>query len=139
MSAPYDPKYPGKKIVTPGNVRPGNLPQSDLSRVIPRQLSSGSTRGTQTVGYGNTKIDGSNNVISVGDSILLDGNNSVITVNNDDGSSIGMGLIPDSDGQFGFYSKDSEGNIIMTIIDGTLLMNDTVVGRVLLGKSDGAF
>lgn len=40
-------------------------------RINPRQVGTGAVRGTQTVGYGNTKIDGSNNRITVGDSIEL--------------------------------------------------------------------
>lgn len=34
---------------------------------LPRQTGSGSTRGTQTVGYGNVEIDGSNDRITLGD------------------------------------------------------------------------
>lgn len=112
---------------------------SNLGRVLPRQNSTGSLRGTQTVGYGNTKIDGSNNVIQVGDSILLDGNNSVIQVTSDDNSSIGMGEIPDRPGEFGFFSTNSRGQVIMTIVNGTLIMNDTTTDRVLLGQDEGAF
>jgi hypothetical protein len=96
-------------------------------------------RGVQTVGYGNTKINGASNSISLGDSILLDGNNSVIEITNDDGSKLGMGLIPDGTNRFGFYSKDSAGNVIMTIVDGTQTMNDTTQDRVLLGKGVGGF
>jgi hypothetical protein len=35
-------------------------------RILPRQLSSGALRGTQTVGYGGVQIDGSNNRIVIG-------------------------------------------------------------------------
>lgn len=103
------------------------------------KLQTGNTRGTQTVGYGDTKINGATNSINLGDSILLDGNNSVIEVTNDDGSKLGMGLIPDGTGRFGFYAKDSDDNVIMTIVDGTQTMNDTTNDRVLLGKSVGGF
>lgn len=61
----YDPKYPGNQVFTPGSDSAGAIPASDISRVLPRQLSTGSTRGTQTVGYGNTKIDGTNNTITI--------------------------------------------------------------------------
>jgi len=104
MSTPYSPGGSKKKIITPGTVKQPSLSQSNISRVLPRQLSTGSTRGTQTVGYGNTKIDGSNNRITVGAP---------------DGSSVGMGSVPDNSGDFGFFSLDSNGNLIMKIVDGT--------------------
>lgn len=65
MSTPYTPDGNKNKIVTPGNVQPPNYAKSDLSRNLPRQMSTGSTRGTQIVGYGNVKIDGSNDRISI--------------------------------------------------------------------------
>jgi len=120
-------------IIKPGTGKSTILPQSDISRILPRQLSTGSLRGTQTVGYGNTKIDGSNNVITIGDTILLDGGNNLIsvgdsisisgannaiTVTNTDGSIIGLGLIP-STTEFGFFSLDSGGNLVMKIVNGT--------------------
>lgn len=139
MSTPYNPKNRTKPLQSPGGKKAPELARSDLSRVLPRQLSTGSTRGTQTVGYGDTKIDGSNNRISVGDSILLDGNSIAITVTNDDGKKVGMGLIPDGSGQFGFFAMDADGNVIATWVGPTLLVNDTVNDRVVLGESSGAF
>jgi len=129
-----------KDTFNQGGVSGGEIQSDNLSRVIPRQIDTGTMRGTQNVGYGNTKIDGSNNTITVGDSILLDGNNSVISIKNSDGSYIGMGLIPNTN-SFGFYSMDSNGNVIMTIIDGLLTMNDpsTSQKRVFVGKSLGGF
>lgn len=103
------------------------------------KLQTGNTRGVQGVGYGNTKINGAENSITVGDSILLDGNNSIIEVTSDDGSKLGIGLIPDGTNRFGFYAKDSAGNVITTIVDGTQIMNDTFNDRVLIGKSVGRF
>lgn len=49
MSTPYDPKNTGGKIVTSGTIPQGTLAQSDLSRVLPRQISTGNYRGTQTI------------------------------------------------------------------------------------------
>ena len=126
------------KQYTPNTVRNNEIGSGSTGRVLPRQVSTGSTRGTQTVGYGDTKIDGSNNVITVGDSIVLDGNSSVITVTNDDKSKIGMGTIPDTN-TFGFFSTNSDGIVIMSIVAGTLIMNDTTIDRVLLGKDEGGF
>ncbi len=64
------------------------------NRIRPRQVGSGSTRGTQTVGYGKTKIDGSNNRI---------------TVANDAGNGVIVGDISDSDSSFGISVSDSNG------------------------------
>lgn len=110
MSTPYNPKNSGSKFITPGSGAGISESNSDQSRVIPRQLSTGSTRGTQTVGYGNTKIDGSNNRITIGTS---------------DGGTIGMGSIPNSTtDEFGFFSLDSGGNLIMKIVNGTMFVYD---------------
>lgn len=143
MSTPYNPKSTGKTVVTPGNTRQGNISGSNLSRQLPRQISTGSTRGTQTVGYGNTKIDGTNNSITIGDSILLDGNNNLIEVTGDDGSQVGMGAIPDSDtGEFGFSSTDSSNDLVMKIVNGTFYVYDITTNKniIQIGKlPDGSF
>lgn len=106
MSTPYTPsnskstsfnsKFTSKEI---------SPDSSDQSRILPRQISSGSTRGTQIVGYGNTLIDGTNNRITIG---------------TPDGGTIGFGAIPGSlTNEFGFFSEDSAGNLIMKIVNGT--------------------
>jgi len=87
----------GGNIFTAGSGDGGSLSASDLSRVLPRQLSTGSSRGVQKVGYGNVNIDGSNNRITIGDT---------------DGSSIGMGSVPDNSGDVGFFSLDSTGTLV---------------------------
>lgn len=106
MSTPYTPSSNKRtSYISPGGGNTGSLGGSDISRVLPRQLSTGSTRGTQTVGYGNTKIDGSNNRITIG---------------TPDGGSIGMGSIPGTDPvEYGFFSTDDSGNVIMKIVNGT--------------------
>jgi len=105
MSTPYTPGKSRKTIIVPGGSDNPNLRSSDISRVLPRQLSTGSTRGTQTVGYGNTKIDGSNNRITIG---------------TPDGGTIGFGAIPGSaTNEFGFFSVDSTGKLVMKIVNGT--------------------
>lgn len=115
MSKPYTPTNSKKlTIYTPGNNKQGTLAQSDISRILPRQLSTGSTRGTQTVGYGNTKIDGSNNRITIG---------------TPDGGTIGFGSIPDSTTrEFGFFSTDANGKLSMKIVDGTFYAYDPDTG-----------
>lgn len=97
MDNVYDPSHPGPNITTPGTGSQGQIAGSDLSRVLPRQFSTGTMRGTQNVGYGKVKIDGSNNRITIGDT---------------DGSSIGMGSIPDNSGDVGFFALDTAGNIV---------------------------
>lgn len=75
------------------------------------KLQTGNTRGTQTVGYGNAKIDGANNRITV--------------TNPADGSSVGMGLIPGSTtNEYGFFSLDSHGKLVMKIVLGTKYVYD---------------
>lgn len=93
--------------------------ESIQSRMIPRQMVTGSTRGTQTVGYGGTKIDGTNNRITI--------------ENNADGSSIGMGAIPGSTSEYGFFSLDSDDNIVMKIVLGTFYVYDGEDDRMQAG------
>lgn len=104
--------------------------QDNIGRVLPRQVSTGSLRGTQSVGYGTTKIDGSNNTITVGDSILLDGNSDVINVTSNDKSQLGMGTIPGAanSGQSGFYAVNAAGKLIFKIVNGILYMYDGTSG-----------
>lgn len=109
MSDTYNPNSRKNMIVNPGGGKSGSLAQSNLSRIIPRQISTGTMRGTQNVGYGSAKIDGSNNRITVGAP---------------DGSSVGMGTIPDGSGEFGFFSLNAQGDVIMKIVGGTLYVFD---------------
>lgn len=109
MSTPYTP---GKKptIADSDKSNAINLSSSDISRVLPRQLSTGTLRGTQSVGYGNTKIDGSNNRITIG---------------TPDGGQIGMGAIPGStSNEYGFFALDVNGNVIMKIVGGTWFVDN---------------
>lgn len=139
MSTSYSPQSTGNKIITPGNVQSKDLAISDISRILPRQNSTGTLRGTQNVGYGDTKIDGSNNRIVLGSSagtgnvgsIVLDGNTSSIVVSNNitidgignaiivtntDGSKVGMGKIPNSS-EFGFFSVNSAGKMTYKLVN----------------------
>lgn len=47
----------------------GEFGGSDNSRILPRQISTGALRGTQNVGYGDVKIDGSSNQIVIGNTV----------------------------------------------------------------------
>lgn len=119
------------------------------------KLQTGNTRGTQTVGYGGTKIDGANNRITIGDSIVLDGNADTITITNSDGTTTGMGLIPGTTDEFGFFSVDPDGNLVLKIVNGLIVgdgtvdfltinrdglkLNDGTTDRILVGKDSGGF
>ena len=100
-----------------------SLPQSDLSRVLPRQLSTGTTRGTQRVGYGDALIDGSNNIISVGST---------------DGTQ-GIGSIPNTTNttnEYGFFQTNSANKIIYKQVQGTQLYynpNDNYLNSIRMG------
>lgn len=108
MADTYNPNSRSQSQID--SLKSVSLDPSDQSRVLPRQFSTGTMRGTQTVGYGNTKIDGSNNRITIG---------------GPDGSSVGMGSIPGSTtNEYGFFSLDSEGRVIMKIVLGTWYVND---------------
>lgn len=108
MSTPYTPD-PSKRttFITPGSGSASSLAQSDLSRMLPRQMSTGSLRGTQTVGYGQTKIDGSNNRITLGTGITLDGNSETITVSEVNKPILSMGK--NTDNTFNFRVIDANG------------------------------
>ena len=98
------------QTVKPTSVKNEDVKGESIGRILPRQVSTGSMRGTQTVGYGNTKIDGSNNRI---------------TIAAPDGSSVGMGSIPGStENEYGFFSLNAEGELIMKIVLGTWYVND---------------
>jgi hypothetical protein len=113
-------KSRGGKIFTPGGGDSGSLGSSDLSRVLPRQLSTGSTRGVQKVGYGNVNIDGSNNRITIGDT---------------NGGTIGMGSIPNVTAQIGFFATDTDSSLLFKIVNGTLYFydKDTSVNYMQIG------
>lgn len=77
---------------------------------MPRQTGSGSTRGTQTVGYGNVEIDGSNDRITLADT---SGTNSIIIGSQSASSTSQSGVsstsISSSSNGFGFSVSDSRG------------------------------
>lgn len=103
----------GQKYKISGTGRNPALNQSDISRVLPRQLSTGSTRGTQTVGYGDTKIDGTNNRITIG---------------SDSSGTIGMGTIPGFPNEIGFFIQDSNNKLVAKWVNGTIYYYDVVTG-----------
>lgn len=83
--------------------------------MLPYKMNSGTMRGTQNVGTG-PKIDSANNRITLTNSV--------------DGSSVGIGTIPGSTtNEFGFFSLDSSGNVVMKIVNGTWYVYDLSSGK----------
>lgn len=106
------------KAVNVEGIRNNEVDSGNTDRILPRQLSTGSTRGTQTVGYGNTKIDGSNNRITIGAP---------------DGSSIGIGSIPGSiTNEYGFFSLNEQGEVVLKIVNGTMYVYDLTTGKNIM-------
>lgn len=107
MSTPFSPTNGGKMFITPGSGTDAFSTSSDISRILPRQLSTGSTRGTQAVGYGQTKIDGSNNRITLGSGIILDGDSETISISDSIRTVLTMGR--NTDATFNFRVLDANG------------------------------
>jgi len=99
-------------------------------RILPRQLSSGALRGTQNVGYGAVKIDGSNNRITIGSTTntlgqaqqAIVGQLSSATsqdqsfgfkVVDASGAQILFGILPD--GNLGLQQLDASGNEVVRL------------------------
>lgn len=160
MSNVYDPKANrSKHIFTPGTSHKNpEFAKSDLSRILPRQTSTGSTRGVQTIGYGNVKLNGPQNNITIGgtgvavdQSVILGqytigGTTGVgLAVTNSDGSVVGLGRIPGTD-EFGFFATDADGTLVMKVVDGTQYTynadsgnNVTQLGKLTNGDYGAAF
>jgi hypothetical protein len=87
-------------------------------RILPRQLSTGTTRGTQYAGYSGAAIDGANN------RLVMAG---------EDGTSIGIGVIPNDDitvaEEVGLFAQDADGTLIFKLTNGTLFMYDKDTGE----------
>ncbi len=113
---------PTIKTISPGTGTPGSIQGSDISRVLPRQLSTGTLRGTQNVGSG-PKIDSSNNQIVLTDSTtssqIVIGNQSTtnagdqrfgLSITDKNGTTMLLGI--QSDGTLGFTFTDSSGFVL---------------------------
>lgn len=84
---------------TPDTLNTVPVVTPEESRIKPRLTSTGPTRGTQSVGYGKIKIDGSN------DKITLTDNESVLTIGD---------LSVDND-SYGFGMADPNGNDLVSL------------------------
>lgn len=88
-------------------------------RTFGRQVLSGNIRGSQNITGSLTITSPSTNQ----QNITIDGNSDSITVTNTDGSSVGLGKIPGTN-DFGFFSLDASGKLIMKIVNGTKYVYD---------------
>ena len=103
--------------------------------MFPYKLASGIMQGKQGVGFSGPQIDPDNNRITVGN-IVLDGRTDTISVTNTDGSSNGIGLIPGTTSERGFFSTDTDGSVSWKRIGPTATTVDLVndKGIILDGK-----
>lgn len=103
--------------------------------MFPYRLASGVMSGVQGVGFGGVNIDSNNNRITVGN-IVLDGNTNTIYTEHTDSSKVGIGIIPDTTNEFGFFSTDSDGTLLIKIVGGTIYTYhpDTGVNIVQISK-----
>lgn len=105
------------------SITEAKLGRGDTMRVLPRQVSTGSLRGTQIVGYGNVKIDGSNNRITIDDPIthsqIILGDQDVtdatdqsfgLSITDKNGTTMLLGI--QTDGTLGFRFIDSSGFVL---------------------------
>lgn len=65
MADPISAQSSSYTMASINGVANETLQGGSIERILPRQISTGSMRGTQIVGYGAVKIDGSNNTISI--------------------------------------------------------------------------
>lgn len=101
-------------IYSPNNtsfpsVSDAGITSSDAGRVIPRQLFTGSLKGTLQAGP-NVQINSSTSQINIGH-ITLDGTNNIISTANSDSSKQGMGAIPNSK-SYGLFSTATNGSVV---------------------------
>jgi hypothetical protein len=104
----------GQPNSTYGQAKPAYVSNKEIGgdnigRVLPRQVSTGIMRGTQGVGTGGVQIDSSNNRI---------------VIPAPDGTAVGMGSIPGSPTEYGFFSLDVDGKLSMKIVNGTMFVYD---------------
>jgi len=71
MSDPnvVDPNNSTYSLNKPDDAKVGEVPQASLDKVLPRQVSTGLSRGIQQLGTQNVYVDSGNNQIIVGDTV----------------------------------------------------------------------
>jgi hypothetical protein len=112
-----------------------DLGNNSAGFTFPYRIGSGVLQGNQSVGFGGVNIDSNNNKITVGN-IVLDGNTNTIYTSNEDGSKAGIGIIPGTTNQFGFFATDSSGNVVWQQVGptGTIFDVTNSKGIILDGK-----
>lgn len=113
---------------------------STTPRIYGRQILSGNVRGSQNITGSITITDPTTNQ----QNISIDGSAQAITVTNTDGSVVGMGLLPDGSGSFGFYAQDAKGNLLYKIVGSTIYTYDitqtpAVNNMQLMKLPDGSY
>lgn len=124
------------QIITQSYLSSSGIPSSSTDYILPRQVGTGSTRGTQTIGVGNINIDGSDNQISItngsNNSSIILGQQS--TVSNQAG--VAASSFTSSNGGFGLSVTDSNNASINLGINSNgnveLLFNDGTNNRLLV-------
>lgn len=124
-----------------------DLSSSNISRMLPRQISTGVLRGTQNVGYGSVKIDGSNNRIVLGDNVsgsqIVIGDQNIsdptdqsfgLSITDKNGTTMLIGI--QSDGTLGFQFIDSSGFVLFDSNGLRWNWNDKTYGtnQIAVGK-----
>jgi hypothetical protein len=91
-------------------------PIGDLvqDRVLPRQVSTGILRGTQGVGTEGVNIDASNNRI---------------TISTQEAGSVGIGIIPGTTDELGFFATDEDGELVWKRVGPTAYDYDPTTGN----------
>lgn len=135
----YNPNGSSGDIINQEYIPNTTLATSDINYLYPRQVGTGSTRGTQTIGVGNINIDGSNDQIDItsttgGSSIVLGQQSSSVNQ-----SGVATSSIPGSSGTFGLSITGSNGaSLVFGVnqggnVEGTF--NDGVTNRLLIGQN----
>jgi hypothetical protein len=117
---------------------------SDINYLYPRQIGTGSTRGTQTIGVGSINLDGSDNQITIGDTALGGSSTAGLTIGSQGSSSTQAGVaatsIASNPQGFGFSVTDTTGTTLLLgiLADGTLGMSITDPSGFELFKLNGS-
>lgn len=104
-------------------------PNLDAQRrpLVPRNMISGSLPGATQI-----RIGGDQNV-------LIDGLNKRITVGTSGGESVGMGIVPGTTDEFGFFTLDANGNLTQKTVGGILYFYDesgNLIQKIAVGTRD---
>lgn len=83
----------------------------DNQRVLLRQTIQGNQRGFWNI-MGSISVS------------PLNGQGGSISTTNSDGATVGMGLIPDNSGDFGFFAQDSNGKLLYKLVGSTMYVYD---------------